>query len=368
MGVGDELERLASLHERGVIDDDEFAAAKRQILHGQSLSEDAARREPPAQTSGTSGPMAGTGTGEMGAGQRDGATSGQIGTGRSDKRSGGAWPTSIERSQASDTSGLKVLGGWAQWLVWGSAAVFGIAAVLGLVAWGTYENYLSGAASAADSVGADDAYWAAVGFGFFAMLPAAVVVIVWLYRHHKRLSTIAGPDMKYSHGWTIGGWFIPIGNLWIPKRIVDDLWRRSGRTDGVNATGDSEAVPARNHWWWALWIAGAILNQIAGAMTPQDQGGWQAFYAVTVTGDAAWATAGGLFGFTVRDISRRTFTRLTNSGGSNWASTQGWESSSTPQRKLPPAGWYDDPETAGWVRYWDGSRWTDRREPSGGPS
>ena len=27
----------------------------------------------------------------------------------------------------------------------------------------------------------------------------------------------------------------------------------------------------------------------------------------------------------------------------------------------PAAGWYEDPEHPGWVRYWDGSVWTDHR-------
>jgi uncharacterized membrane protein YhaH (DUF805 family) len=30
---------------------------------------------------------------------------------------------------------------------------------------------------------------------------------------------------------------------------------------------------------------------------------------------------------------------------------------------MPDAGWYDDPEDAGQLRYWDGSAWTERRQP-----
>ncbi len=33
---------------------------------------------------------------------------------------------------------------------------------------------------------------------------------------------------------------------------------------------------------------------------------------------------------------------------------------------LPPAGWYDDPENFGYLRYWDGSIWTEHRSPTGG--
>jgi hypothetical protein len=30
----------------------------------------------------------------------------------------------------------------------------------------------------------------------------------------------------------------------------------------------------------------------------------------------------------------------------------------------PPAGWYADPDRAGGLRWWDGQRWTDHRQPA----
>jgi len=30
---------------------------------------------------------------------------------------------------------------------------------------------------------------------------------------------------------------------------------------------------------------------------------------------------------------------------------------------MPQAGWYDDPQDAAQLRYWDGERWTDQRQP-----
>lgn len=32
----------------------------------------------------------------------------------------------------------------------------------------------------------------------------------------------------------------------------------------------------------------------------------------------------------------------------------------------PSAGWYDDPESPGMLRYWDGTAWTDHRSPAPG--
>jgi hypothetical protein len=33
-----------------------------------------------------------------------------------------------------------------------------------------------------------------------------------------------------------------------------------------------------------------------------------------------------------------------------------------------PAGWYDDPDSPGIVRYWDGTEWTERRAPRPAPT
>jgi len=34
----------------------------------------------------------------------------------------------------------------------------------------------------------------------------------------------------------------------------------------------------------------------------------------------------------------------------------------------PSAGWHDDPEQPGHLRYWDGDRWTEHRSPAAGPA
>jgi hypothetical protein len=38
-----------------------------------------------------------------------------------------------------------------------------------------------------------------------------------------------------------------------------------------------------------------------------------------------------------------------------------------PPKRLPPAGWHDDPDDPASVRYWDGARWTNHREPKQPP-
>ena len=48
--------------------------------------------------------------------------------------------------------------------------------------------------------------------------------IVWLYRM-RELAEVVWPQGQRRHlAWLVVGWWLPVGNLFIPKMIVNDLW------------------------------------------------------------------------------------------------------------------------------------------------
>src|SRR5262245_14862724 len=47
----------------------------------------------------------------------------------------------------------------------------------------------------------------------------AVVFIVWLYRARRNLAIWGILGLGWGPGWAIGGWFIPLANLLIPKLV-----------------------------------------------------------------------------------------------------------------------------------------------------
>ena len=52
---------------------------------------------------------------------------------------------------------------------------------------------------------------------------AFILLIIWAWRATKNLESW-GASLKWGPGWAIGGWFIPIGFLWIPYQVVRDAW------------------------------------------------------------------------------------------------------------------------------------------------
>jgi hypothetical protein len=87
---------------------------------------------------------------------------------------------------------------------------------------------------------------------------AGILVIMWLTRARANADALYGARHRLAAGWAIGGWFIPIGNLFLPVVVVLDLVKAS------NPTGQS--LP--QVWmWWAGWIGGSLAAPIGIAVT-----------------------------------------------------------------------------------------------------
>ncbi|MEV7816792.1 DUF4328 domain-containing protein [Streptomyces flaveolus] len=102
-----------------------------------------------------------------------------------------------------------------------------------------------------------DALYAVAGVSQVVALVATVVVyLCWLWRVRVNAEVFDASRHRMKRGWTIGGGFCPVVNLWFPRRIVADSWdasapwgTRSGHTP-VNA-------------WWTLWIVSLVAGRYA---------------------------------------------------------------------------------------------------------
>ncbi|QKW09720.1 DUF4328 domain-containing protein [Streptomyces sp. NA04227] len=79
-----------------------------------------------------------------------------------------------------------------------------------------------------------------------ALLATAVMFLVWFFRMRVNAEVLAPEYHVKKRGWTIGGWFCPVLNLWYPRRIALDIWHASSDENHHGA--------ALLNWWWALWL------------------------------------------------------------------------------------------------------------------
>jgi len=110
---------------------------------------------------------------------------------------------------------------------------------------------------------------AAAAFLVSIGLPGAVIVavllrwglipvfLVWFYRARKNADG-RGQRQRWSPGWAIGGWFVPIVALWFPYQIMADIWR-------ANLPAERRNRPAvLLGFWWGCWLIGGGFWGIAG--------------------------------------------------------------------------------------------------------
>jgi len=96
-------------------------------------------------------------------------------------------------------------------------------------------------------------------------LAAFVLLVIWSWRASKNVQKWgeqSGRGVRRGAGWAIGGWFIPIGNFWIPYQTVQDAWRRAPLPDGSWQGHDD--LPSNNAWLisWLTWVSTNLLSRL----------------------------------------------------------------------------------------------------------
>ncbi|MFF8725363.1 DUF4328 domain-containing protein [Streptomyces sp. NPDC015171] len=89
-----------------------------------------------------------------------------------------------------------------------------------------------------------------------ALVAAAVVYLCWLWRARVNAEVFDASRHTMKRGWTIGGWFCPLVNLWFPRRIVAETWDASAPWGARDGHGLINA-------WWTVWIVGLLVGRFA---------------------------------------------------------------------------------------------------------
>ncbi|NGN65818.1 DUF4328 domain-containing protein [Streptomyces sp. A7024] len=96
---------------------------------------------------------------------------------------------------------------------------------------------------------------------WLALLATAAVFIIWFHRTRENAELFNAGELRHSSGWAVGAWFIPFANLWIPKKIANDIWQASAPPPdfGSRRPAGVGLVTA----WWALWVTNLLVERLA---------------------------------------------------------------------------------------------------------
>jgi len=134
-----------------------------------------------------------------------------------------------------------------------------IAVLIGLYDYYTYTTLPAGFDSN-ETIFPSDIAVAVVGVVQTVLLIIiGIVFLLWIYRINKNLHTLSDQQMRFSPGWSVGWYFIPIANLFKPYQVMKEIWYVSQK----NKTTTHSLVS----WWWFLWIVSAIVGRLAAKLS-----------------------------------------------------------------------------------------------------
>ncbi len=97
-------------------------------------------------------------------------------------------------------------------------------------------------------------------------LVTAIVFLIWQFRVCKNSRSLGAKKLRYTPGWSIAYYFIPIVWLFRPYQVMKENWKVSlnpakwTRQPGTPLLG----------WWWGLWLLYGVIEKVVMHMTDED--------------------------------------------------------------------------------------------------
>jgi len=162
---------------------------------------------------------------------------------------------------------------WVRFLLYVQILVGVISIVSGYLEYELLINYQSGiyksqALAVADGVASDKRQFVVGVIYIVVFAVPAFLILKWLYRANYNARQLGARDMKFTPGWSIGYYFIPILTLWKPYQAMKELWKASKNPSDFSSETSSVILPI----WWALWLLSGILGQMIYRRTGRTEG------------------------------------------------------------------------------------------------
>jgi len=115
--------------------------------------------------------------------------------------------------------------------------------------------------------------WPNVLRGLTALLELLVLLItiilfsIWLHRVNKNLRSLGARNIEFTPGWAVGWFFIPFLNIYMPYKVVKEVWVKSAPDVGTGEAWQQSSSTSLVTWWWFIWIISNVLLRAAGGLS-----------------------------------------------------------------------------------------------------
>lgn len=95
-------------------------------------------------------------------------------------------------------------------------------------------------------------------------LTGLILALRWIYLANANAHALGAEGMRFTPGWTVGWYFVPIASLWKPYQAMKETWQASAAKTDWRAV----RVPRLLPWWWACWLLSTSIG--FGPFDPDD--------------------------------------------------------------------------------------------------
>lgn len=88
----------------------------------------------------------------------------------------------------------------------------------------------------------------------------SLLFIYWVYKSYKKLPSITGEKTRWSAGWAVGAWLIPILNLFRPYQVMRELWNKSN-PEKSRVKKSFFSVSNQVGTWWFTTLVGSFYGR-----------------------------------------------------------------------------------------------------------
>jgi hypothetical protein len=146
-----------------------------------------------------------------------------------------------------------------------------------------------------------------------AFVAGVITFLFWLHSATSNLWRIGAMSPKFTPGWSVGWWFVPIANLFKPYQVLKEVWVGSTPDDPEYPMG-VKPVWSWLRWYWVAYLVGGWLGwmvfQMSSGAEVIDELLASAF--VSLLSDSTFAVAGTLLFVYVGEVTRRQVAGRTN--------------------------------------------------------
>jgi hypothetical protein len=198
---------------------------------------------------------------------------------------------------------------------WASIVMAGVVAASTLWQFDLWRRIGAGLEVSVEEAELSDGLSAVVGLLDVGVLFASgITFLMWFHRVRANLLALGVSDARWSPGWAVGWWFVPVMSLFRPYQVAAEIWQASDPA-ATQADWRQRPVGSLLGWWWALFVAAIVVEQVSFRMwmrvdeyTSSDF--MQSLALVDVTAAAVNVAGAWLAIRVIREIERRQSTRV----------------------------------------------------------